>query len=73
MIKNTQKYIIGVDGGGADTVAALANKLSKKSEWEFNEWLHGKTGKPMGARFQSWSAAGYIIAYKAVKEGKLIF
>lgn len=52
---------------------ALANKLGKKSEWEFNEWLHGKTGKPMGARFQSWSAAGYIIAYKAVKEGKLIF
>lgn len=52
---------------------ALANKLGKKSEWEFNEWLHGKTGEPMGARFQSWSAAGYIMAYKAVKEGKLVF
>jgi len=51
---------------------ALANKVGKKSEWEFNEWLHGKSGKPMGACLQSWSAAGYIIAYQAVKQGKLI-
>lgn len=51
---------------------ALANKVGKKYEWEFNEWLHGKTGKPMGAYFQSWSAAGYIIAHQAVKQGKLI-
>ena len=52
---------------------AQANKLGKESQWEFNEWLHGKTGKPMGAAFQSWSAAGYIIAYQAVKEGKMTF
>lgn len=51
---------------------ALANKLGKKSAWEFNEWLHGKTGKPMGACFQSWSAACYILAYQAVKQGKFI-
>ncbi|MDI6807062.1 MAG: hypothetical protein QMD14_04635 [Candidatus Aenigmarchaeota archaeon] len=51
---------------------AQANKIGKESDWEFNEWLHGKTGKPMGARFQSWSVAGYIIAYESVKEGKLV-
>lgn len=51
---------------------AQANKLGAVSEWEFNEWLHGKTGKPMGASFQAWSAAGYIAAYKAVKEEKFI-
>ncbi len=49
MTSKNQKYVIGVDGGGADTVATLANKLGRSSEWEFNEWLHGKTGKPMGA------------------------
>ena len=52
---------------------AQVNKIGKKYNWEFNEWLHGQTGKPMGAAFQSWSAAGYIMAYKAVMEKKLIF
>jgi sucrose-6F-phosphate phosphohydrolase len=33
-------------------------------EWEFNEWLHGQTGRPMGKAHQAWSAAGYIAAYK---------
>lgn len=52
---------------------AQANKVGKEKKWEFNEWLHGKTGKPMGAIEQTWSAAGYIIAYKAVKENKLLW
>lgn len=30
--------------------------------WEFNEWAHGVTGRPMGKAFQAWSAAGYIQA-----------
>jgi glycogen debranching enzyme len=51
---------------------AEANKLGKK-EWEFNEWLHGETGEPRGAVYQSWSAAGYIFAYHAVVKGNLIF
>jgi len=50
---------------------AQANKAGEQDEWEFNEWLHGRTGKPMGAGLQSWSAAGYIIAHKAVTEGIL--
>lgn len=36
------------------------------SEWEFNEWLHGQTGRPMGKAHQAWSAAGYIAAYQAL-------
>jgi glycogen debranching enzyme len=48
---------------------AEANRLGMEGEWEFNEWLHGKTGKPMGDCYQSWNAASYIIAYKAVTEG----
>ena len=35
-------------------------------EWEFNEWLHGQTGRPMGKAHQAWSSAGYIAAYLAL-------
>lgn len=35
-------------------------------EWEFNEWLHGQTGRPMGKAHQAWSAASYVMAYKAL-------
>jgi glycogen debranching enzyme len=44
---------------------AWANRQGISGEWEFNEWLHGVTGKPMGKRFQAWSAAGYLLADKA--------
>ena len=50
---------------------ALSNRAGRDNEWEFNEWLHGRTGVPMGATLQSWSASGYIVAYKAVTEGVL--
>jgi len=33
-----------------------------KCEWEFNEWAHARTGRPMGKRFQAWSAASYLRA-----------
>ncbi len=39
-------------------------------EWEFNEWYHGLTGKPMGMAFQAWSASEYIAAYHDVMKVK---
>ena len=39
--------------------------------WEFNEWLHGETGNPMGYAYQAWSAAMYLYAYEAVRTGRL--
>ena len=36
-------------------------KLGITNEWEFNEWAHGRTGRPMGKVFQAWSAAQYIL------------
>ena len=39
---------------------ALANKLNN---WEFNEWLHGQTGKPLGMAGQSWNAGMFLLAY----------
>lgn len=41
---------------------ALVNREGSQSEWEFNEWVHGTTGRPMGKRFQAWSAACFIRA-----------
>ncbi len=41
---------------------AQLNRAGKNQEWEFNEWAHGRTGKPMGKCFQAWSAASFIRA-----------
>jgi len=32
-------------------------------EWEFNEWAHGETGRPMGKAYQAWSAASFVAAH----------
>lgn len=50
---------------------AMANKKSSTADWDFNEWLHGKSGIPLGGRFQSWSAGMYIFAYESVKRKKV--
>ena len=31
-------------------------------EWEFNEWHHGVTGRPMGKAYQAWTAASFLKA-----------
>lgn len=36
--------------------------LGVAREWEFNEWHHGVTGRPMGKAYQAWSAASFIKA-----------
>ncbi len=41
---------------------AELNRAGLRSEWEFNEWAHGVTGRPMGKRYQAWSAAAYLRA-----------
>ncbi|MBA4136561.1 MAG: glycogen debranching protein [Opitutus sp.] len=41
---------------------AQMNQLGRDQEWEFNEWIHGTTGRPMGKAFQAWSAASFIHA-----------
>jgi len=48
---------------------AALNQCGRKSEWEFNEWFHGQSGRPMGFAYQSWSAGMYIYAYHCVKSG----
>jgi len=41
---------------------AELNRAGVRSEWEFNEWAHAETGRPMGKRFQAWAAASYLRA-----------
>ena len=54
-------------------------ELSKLAEanfvnnWEFNEWFHGRTGRPLGVQRQTWNAGAYILAYNAVMKKKFIF
>jgi glycogen debranching enzyme len=53
-----------------DKLTAMV-RLGKKQEWEFNEWFHGVSGKPMGYARQSWSAAMYLFAADAVEGGRV--
>ena len=41
---------------------AELNRLGRDHEWEFNEWAHGQTGRPMGKAYQAWSAASFLRA-----------
>lgn len=45
---------------------AELNKLGVLNEWEFNEWAHARTGRPMGKAYQAWSASEYIRACHAL-------
>lgn len=47
------------------TKLAEANKLG---DWQFNEYLHGEHGTPMGVPHQTWSMAMYLAAFKTVTE-----
>jgi sucrose-6F-phosphate phosphohydrolase len=46
---------------------AQLNEKGFFRDWEFNEWAHGKTGKPMGKAFQAWSCSEFIAACHELK------
>lgn len=48
------------------TRLAQANALDN---WRFTEWFHGRTLKPMGMAGQSWNAATFLLARRAVDGG----
>jgi hypothetical protein len=43
---------------------AQANQLD---DWRFTEWFHGRTLKPMGMAGQSWNAATFLLALRALE------
>jgi hypothetical protein len=46
-------------------------QAGRAREWEFNEWFHGFSGRPMGFAGQSWTAAMYLFAHDAVTHGRV--
>jgi sucrose-6F-phosphate phosphohydrolase len=48
---------------------AQMNQLGRDREWEFNEWHHGATGRPMGKAYQAWSAASFLHACHELDAG----
>ena len=50
---------------------AEVNRQGVDEEWEFNEWCHGATGRPMGYPHQAWSAGMYVFAHRCVQEGRV--
>jgi glycogen debranching enzyme len=60
---------IGFHGVALRELVQLAhlNHSGREHEWEFNEWAHGVTGRPMGKAFQAWSASSFIKACHEVE------
>jgi hypothetical protein len=51
-----------------EELVKLARACALKN-WAFTEWLHGKTLTPRGMPGQSWNAAAYLMAERAVEHG----
>jgi glycogen debranching enzyme len=41
--------------------------------WRFTEWFHGETLAAMGMAGQSWNAATFLLARRAVEDGRFAF
>ena len=58
--------------GRRQQAAAELVKLARAcavKDWAFTEWLHGKTHAPRGMPGQSWNAAAYLMAERAMADG----
>jgi glycogen debranching enzyme len=61
-----------VSGGRKQQAEQELVKLARAcalKNWAFTEWLHGKTLRPRGMSGQSWNAAAYLMAERAVAVG----
>lgn len=55
-----------------EELASIAKALTSH-KYIFHEYFHGKTAKPLGTKYQAWSAAGYIISYHSLKRDSVLF
>ncbi|NBD73806.1 glycogen debranching protein [Patescibacteria group bacterium] len=70
-------HVAALAGAGRDVAAhehltclARANRDLIDEAWEFNEYLHGQHGHPMGMQDQAWSAGTFLLAFDAVSGGQ---
>ena len=62
-----------VKAGQVEAAASVLVRLAAlNQDGEFNEWHHGETGVPMGARDQAWSAGMYLFAFECVRAGRVV-
>lgn len=47
-------------------------EANAKLDWNFSEWLHGKTEKASKGGNQAWNAGMHILAYESLKEKKIL-
>ena len=65
-----------VAGGRQQQAREELHKLARAcavKNWAFTEWLHGRTLAPRGMPGQSWNAAAYLMAERAVTDGVVPF
>jgi glycogen debranching enzyme len=53
-------------------LARLAH-TNRLDDWRFTEWFHGETLAPMGMAGQSWNAATYLLAQRAIEGAPAVF
>ncbi len=58
---------MGMHDLAAAELAKLA-QVNRLDNWRFTEWFHGRTLKPAGMGGQSWNAATFLIASKALEQ-----
>ena len=58
--------LAGKEDAARQELAKLAQVCSL-DDWRFTEWFHGQTLQPMGMAGQSWNAAAFLIAQKALQ------
>ena len=57
--------LLGQRAAAEQALVELA-AVNQTGDWEFNEWRHGKSGKPMGMKGQSWNAATLLLAHRSL-------
>jgi glycogen debranching enzyme len=60
----------GMHARARDELVKLA-RANALREWQFNEWLDGRTLAPSGMPGQSWNAAAFLIACDALADDRL--
>jgi glycogen debranching enzyme len=59
---------LGLRDEAAAALAAVA-RANAEAGWRFTEWFHGRTLAPMGMPGQTWNAATFLLALRALRTG----
>ena len=59
---------LGLRDAAVQALERLA-AVNADGAWRFTEWFHGRTLAPMGMAGQSWNAATFLMAQRALQQG----